>query len=298
MKYILFTALLALFLLSACQPANLPTTSNPDGGEFLDTQGFMDALVLAGATVGQESEIEQPFFSVSGQVITVKGETVQIFEYSDTGQADAEAAQVAPNGSSIGTTMASWVGPPHFFRAEKLIVLYVGENQSVIELFETILGPQFAGAETGEEGGLSGEPPAAILKIGENEQVSGIGSYCWPTESEGVGLCADAIGIPTSPDPILVESPFTARFTIPFSTPPDTMVLAITQLEAEDRTDSEVGGMYWWSPDPADQINKHLSPPHVIELSLDPGLYLFNVFAGWQEFGDVSYGFLVEVPPI
>ena len=306
MKYIILTALLALFFLSACQPSNLSTSvgdqepatsAEPDSDEVLDAQGFTDALVLAGATIGQEGDIEQPFFSVTGQVITVNGETVQVFEYSDAAQADAEAAQVAPDGSSIGTTMASWVGPPHFYRAEQLIVLYIGDNQSVIELIESVLSPQFAGAETLEEPSLSTEPPAAILQIGEDEQVSGIGSYCWPTESEGVGLCADAIGIPTSPDPILVESPFTARFTIPDSTPPDTMVLAITPVEAEDRMDSEVGGMYWWSPDPTDQSNKHLSPPYEIELELEHGLYLLNVFAQWQELGDVSYGFLVDVSP-
>jgi hypothetical protein len=173
----------------------------------------------------------------------------------------------------------------------------VGDNQSVIELIESILGPQFAGADSDEEGGMSGEPPVAIMKIGEDEQVSGIGSYCWPTEDEGVGMCADTIGIPSSPDPIQVESPFTARFTISHSTTPDTMVLAITPLDAEDRMETEVGGMAWWSPVPTDQSNKQLSPPYEIELELEPGLHLLNVFAQWQELGDVSYGFLVEVSP-
>ena len=304
MKYILFTALLALFFLTACQPANLPTsdgdqtpaaTSEPDDDEGLDTQGFTDALVLAGATVGQEGEVEQPFFSVPGQVIIVNGEPVQIFEYSDAAQADAEAAQVAPDGSSIGTTMASWIGPPHFYRAERLIVLYVGENQSVIELIETILGPQFAGAETLEEPSLSTEPPAAILQIGEDEQVSGIGSYCWTDTSAGIALCNDKIGIPTSPDPLVVESPFVARFINPLTTSPDFLALSITPVEAEERMATEIDGMYWWSPNPTDQFDLPLTPPHEIELSLEPGLYLLNVFAQWQEFGDVTYGFLVDV---
>ena len=153
------------------------------------------------------------------------------------------------------------------------------------------------GLRPGSKEASSGEPPAAILQIGEDQQVSGIGSYCWPTESEGVGLCADMIGIPTSPDPIQVESPFTAQFTIPLTTPPDTMVLSITPLEAADEIDSEVGGMRWWSPHPTDQFDLPLTPPHEIELSLEPGLYLLNVFTQWQELGDVSYGFLTEVSP-
>ena len=40
-----------------------------------------------------------------------------------------------------------------------------------------------------------------------------------------------------------------------------------------------------------------VTPPYEKELSLEPGLYLLNVFVQWQEFGDASYGFLVEVPP-
>ena len=306
MKNLLVSAFIALFFLSACQPANLPTsegdqdlatTSEPDSGDFLDTQGFMDALVSVGATVGQEGEVEQPFFSVPGLVIMVNSETVQVFEYLDAVQADAEAAQVAPDGSTVGTSMASWVGPPHFYRAEQLIVLYVGENQSVIESIETVLGPQFAGADTGQESGLSTEPPAAILQIGESEQVSGISSYCWTIPGEEAGICADGIGYATSPDPLVVESPFVARFINPLSTPLDSLVLSVKPLELEDKLPEEIGEMYWWRPNSEDQITEHLSPPHEVELSLEPGLYLLNFFAKWQELGDVSYGFLVEVSP-
>ena len=41
--------------------------------------------------------------------------------------------------------MASWVAPPHFYKAEKLIVLYVGESEAIIDILESVLGPQFAG---------------------------------------------------------------------------------------------------------------------------------------------------------
>jgi len=41
--------------------------------------------------------------------------------------------------------MPFWVGPPHFYKVEKLIVLYVGENEDTIGILESVLGPQFAG---------------------------------------------------------------------------------------------------------------------------------------------------------
>jgi hypothetical protein len=95
----------------------------------------------------------------------------------------------------------------------------------------------------------------------------------------------------------VVESPFVARFINPLSTPPDSLVLSVRPLETEDKLPEEPGGLYWWRPNSEDQITKHLTLPHEVELSLEPGLYLLNYFAEWQEFGDVSYGFLVEVPP-
>jgi hypothetical protein len=306
MKYLLAAALLTFFFLSACQPANLSssegdqepaTTSMPDGEESLNIQGFMDALSLTGVAVGEEGTIEQPFFSVPGQVITVNGEAVQVFEYSAAAQADAEASQVAPDGSSVGTTMATWVGPPHFFQSERLIVLYVGEDDTVLESLETVLGPQFAGADSAQESSSLTEPIPAIMQISDEQQISGVGSYCWTAPGAEVGICADTIGIPTSPEPIAVESPFVARFINPLSTPLDSLTLSVTPLEQEDKLSEEPMGLYWWRPDSGDQINKHLSPPHEVELSLEPGLYLLNFFAKWQEFGDVSYGFLVEVLP-
>ena len=41
--------------------------------------------------------------------------------------------------------MVNWVATPHFYKTGKLIVLYVGDNMTVISTLETVLGPQFAG---------------------------------------------------------------------------------------------------------------------------------------------------------
>ena len=302
MKYLLFAILFTTLILSACQPANQSTSEgDQDSGEtldeILDTQGLADALESAGATVGQEGEVDQPFFSVPGQVITINGESIQVFEYVDSAQADAEAALVALDGSSIGTTMATWIGPPHFYQAEGLIVLYVGDNSSVIELLDTVLGPQFAGAESSADSDFPTEPPPAILQIGEAEQVSGISGYCWTVPGEDHGICADGIGFGTQPEPLVVESPFVAHFTNSLGASMDSLMLSIRTLEPDDKLPEELGGMYWWRPKSEDQILEYLSSPYEVELSLEPGLYLFNYFATWEEFGDASYGFLVEVSP-
>ena len=141
------------------------------------------------------------------------------------------------------------------------------------------------------------EPLPAILQIGELEQESGISGYCWTVPGEDHGVCADGIGFGTSPEPLMVEGSFVAGFTNPLSASLDSLSLSIRHLTLADKLPDEPGGMYWWRPQSEDQILKHLSPPHEVELSLIPGLYLFNYFAKWEGTGDVTYSFLVEVLP-
>ena len=117
---------------------------------LMDYNQFVDSLRAGGATVDHPTlpqVIVQDFFSVTGQVFKVNGEDVQVFEYSDQAAAGAEAALVSLDGSSIGTSLPFWVAPPHFYKAGRIIVLYVGENPAVTKALETVLGTQFAGQQ-------------------------------------------------------------------------------------------------------------------------------------------------------
>ncbi len=84
----------------------------------------------------------------------MNGERVETFEFVGAEEADAVAGGVSATGSSIVTTMAdgtqkaamvTWVEPPHFYKAGKLIVLYVGCDGDVIDALQETMGPQFAG---------------------------------------------------------------------------------------------------------------------------------------------------------
>ncbi len=115
------------------------------GGPVTDYVSLIDNLRQTGATVEPAGEVAQPFFSVNGRVIVVNGGDVQVFEYADAAAAEAERALVSPDGSSVGTSMIGWVASPRFYRAEKLIVLYVGDSEAVTDVLESVLGQQFAG---------------------------------------------------------------------------------------------------------------------------------------------------------
>ena len=115
------------------------------GGPVTDYVSLVDSLRAAGATVDPAGTISQPFFVPEGQLLTVNGEAVQAFEFASEVEAGAIVESVSTDGSSVGTSMISWVAPPHFYQAGGLIVVYVGSNSGVIDLLQEILGSQFAG---------------------------------------------------------------------------------------------------------------------------------------------------------
>ena len=118
------------------------------GGPVKDYVSLVDNLRAAGATVDPAGSVSQPFFAPQGQMLTVTGEDVQAFEFASVEEADTVAETVSADGSSIGTSMVRWIAPPHFYKAGKLIVIYVGGEGDVIDVLQEAMGPQFAGGES------------------------------------------------------------------------------------------------------------------------------------------------------
>ena len=114
-------------------------------GAITDYPSLITSLRTLGAGATAAADVEQPFFSIKGVMFKVHGEDVQVFQYASAAAADAEAAPISRDGMSVGTRKISWVGAPHFFKKEKLLVLYVGGNAEVLKTLEAALGPQFAG---------------------------------------------------------------------------------------------------------------------------------------------------------
>ncbi len=146
-----FLFLLTLFIfLSGCsaQPqteGNDPkqdfSTESPKVARIGSTDDLLKQLRSAGAPVETGYPIQQPFLGVEGKTIKVNGQDVQIFEYADENARQAESSKISKDGSSIGTNMVNWMEPPHFWATGKIIVLYIGKNQEVIDLVSKVLGP-------------------------------------------------------------------------------------------------------------------------------------------------------------
>jgi hypothetical protein len=107
---------------------------------------LLEKLRLQRAQVKSSKErVRQPFFLVSGRIIQVNNEHIQVFEYSNPATAESQAKLVSPDGRTIGNSKPSWMATPHFFKSQKLIVIYIGDDKTVLKILQGALGDQFAG---------------------------------------------------------------------------------------------------------------------------------------------------------
>jgi len=137
------------------------------------------------------------------------------------------------------------------------------------------------------------KPPPAILKVDGKEQISGIGSYCWNEVSSSV--CADYAGIPTVSEPLPANSTFTAHFSLPLKEPPQELQLMVVQVTNKDILETGAGDLRFWRSSEGKYFILSLESEQDVSLSLEPGLYVLEVFPRWKEKGSVSYGFLLKV---
>ena len=151
-KVVLLVMIVSIFAISCTatqeaglSEASLSEVSLPEVDAVGTYEWLITALSSNGTTVEPLPTISQPFFEPEGQVIKVDGQEVQIFEYANEEEAASAAASINDTGSSVGTTMISWLATPHFFQSGNLIVLYVGDVDTVVASLQSVLGPQIAG---------------------------------------------------------------------------------------------------------------------------------------------------------
>lgn len=129
--------------------APTPAAAIQDAGEWT-LASFTKHMRDSGVAVRLRGEVSQPFFAVDGQVVDIAGESVQVFEYTDSADARAAAGAVARDGSQIVAdnilTFVDWIATPHFYLRDRLIVVYVGEQDVVLDALDGALGGPFAGA--------------------------------------------------------------------------------------------------------------------------------------------------------
>lgn len=160
-KWILIlSALLICVFLSACANLNHSQSSvePPDPNE-LTTQQVFEALkekfVLPNAVLtetGQSELIYQESELVGLEYADIGEEHIYLsfYRFPSKAAADAGAETIDENGN-VGIMNIDWVDVPYFFKKDRLIAVYVGQNQEVIDVISSLMGePVVIGPEAAE----------------------------------------------------------------------------------------------------------------------------------------------------
>jgi hypothetical protein len=84
--------------------------------------------------------VDQPFFAVKGQILKLEASDVQVFQYASEEARQVDSDQISVDGSSIGTSMITWIDQPNFWAKDSLIVLYVGTDSVIQSILSSVLG--------------------------------------------------------------------------------------------------------------------------------------------------------------
>lgn len=118
-------------------------------GRVHDASSLMAKLRTEGANVQEAGVITHPFLAVPGRIITVNDQEVETFQYANAQALAADTANIGPDGC-IGTVgggmLDAWTAPPHLYKSEGLLVIYLGSDAKILQLLTGALGKQFAGA--------------------------------------------------------------------------------------------------------------------------------------------------------
>ena len=155
-----------------------------------------------------------------------------------------------------------------------------------------------------------GVPQPAKAIINGKTYNSEIGTTMWITEVKPdgsvVGEIGDAFAIITPIVPIITTSDLSLTLKLPLPINPTELWFAIynvlkKELDSQDSTQ----GAFRWNPDYKTQTYQDQTyPPLLMEqqltFSLEPGIYVFEVHAGWGGIPphtelEADYGFLLEV---
>ena len=143
--YLCLSLLFLCFILMGCGGQQ-----SDDKGTSLTYSAFVQKLQQKGVSTATTNAFNADLFSGTAHGLVIQNEHISVFEYETNDAMQAEANNISSDGSTIhnqnGSTAAiDWIAPPHFYKAGRIIVFYVGKSQHITSLLQSILRPQFAG---------------------------------------------------------------------------------------------------------------------------------------------------------
>jgi len=112
---------------------------------------FLNEWQSSGSTVEVGGTVPVALFDgAQGQTYIVDAEELQVYRFENAAAAEEAIGTVSSDGGMIGNVSMRWAGPPHFYRQGDLIVFYVGDNATTINMLTSALGQPAAGGSATE----------------------------------------------------------------------------------------------------------------------------------------------------
>lgn len=127
-------------------PAPTATTST---GAIDSYDALITSLNASKPEADSDSIITSDILALTGKLVMVGSQRLQVFEYPDAASAQTAAQQFSRDGAWFQRdgvpVLVNWIATPHLYRSDRLLVVYVGEDADTLALLNAKLGQPFAG---------------------------------------------------------------------------------------------------------------------------------------------------------
>ena len=112
-----------------------------------DYQKILSRLQDWDLKLAEIGEIRTPCYSVNPRVLLVGGGALEAYEYRDKSSAVVAIGRISPGyyATQVAATgLTEEASSPHFYRGDRLLVIYRGTDARVVEALNGALGTEFA----------------------------------------------------------------------------------------------------------------------------------------------------------
>lgn len=140
-------ATLTIFILIGCGSGSTSdggaTTGSVKSNEY-GYKSFTDNLKSKNSlSLSLPSDlINDKNFSVEYRSIIINGNNLKAYEYKNTENLNDELAKITEKGKTINGNAITFDTEPHYFKKERLLVLYDGNNSSTLQVLREFLGTE------------------------------------------------------------------------------------------------------------------------------------------------------------
>ena len=116
--------------------------------EVMTYASFLSLLNEDGLSFEEENGAsrEKSILSVVSNVLRFdKGQFIEVFEYTSSQEMEEDSKHIDDNGSAVKGAEIDWAYAPHWFKKDRVLILFIGKDESILAVLNKSVGDEFAG---------------------------------------------------------------------------------------------------------------------------------------------------------